>query len=149
MPFLYPVAVNCGDLTDPSNGAVNTSSGTTFNMNATYTCNTGYNLIGITPRTCQANETWSGSEPTCNRKFYISLDHCVHCCCGTSLSSLQLSPVKSSLLPPMEWSMNLETPLEAMPPTPVTLATLLMETLPGLVEVMECGVAVNQLVIVS
>ncbi|XP_064386426.1 latrophilin-like protein LAT-2 isoform X1 [Halichondria panicea] len=58
--------VNCGDLTDPTNGAVNTSSGTTFNMNATYTCNTGYNLIGITPRTCQAtNETWSGSEPTC------------------------------------------------------------------------------------
>ena len=70
MPFLYPVAVNCGDLTDPTNGAVNTSSGTTFNMNATYTCNTGYNLIGITPRTCQAtNETWSGSEPTCESTF--------------------------------------------------------------------------------
>ena len=82
-------------------------------------------------------------------RFHISLDHCVHCCYGTSLSSLQLSPVKSSLLPPMEWLMNLETPLEAMPPTPVTLVTLLMETLPGLVRVMDLGVAVNQLVIVS
>ena len=45
--------------------------------------------------------------------------------------------------------MNLEIPLEAMPPTPVTLATLSMETLPGLVGTMDLGVAVNQLVIVS
>ncbi len=32
---------------------------------ATYSCDTGYNLVGNTMRTCQANETWTGSDPTC------------------------------------------------------------------------------------
>ncbi|XP_064386127.1 sushi, von Willebrand factor type A, EGF and pentraxin domain-containing protein 1-like isoform X2 [Halichondria panicea] len=58
--------VDCGDLTDPTDGAVNTSSGTTFNMNATYSCNTGYNLNGTNARTCQADRMWSGSEPSCD-----------------------------------------------------------------------------------
>ncbi len=62
---VYFVAVDCGDLTDPSNGAVDTSSGTTFMMNATYICNTGYTLVGTVTRTCQANTMWSLTAPTC------------------------------------------------------------------------------------
>ena len=61
----YFIAVDCGDLTDPSNGAVDTSSGTTFMMTATYTCNTGYTFIGDMTRTCQANAMWSLTAPTC------------------------------------------------------------------------------------
>ena len=68
LPFPY-TAVDCGVLTDPSNGAVDTSSGTTFMMTATYTCNTGYTLTGDTTRTCGADGQWSSSAPTCNRKL--------------------------------------------------------------------------------
>ena len=62
------LAVDCGSLDAPSNGAVDTSSGTTFMMTATYTCNTGYTRSGGQTRICQANGDWSGSEPVCNRE---------------------------------------------------------------------------------
>ena len=63
--LVYFTAVDCGDLTAFSNGAVDTSSGTTFLMTATYTCNTGYTHIGTVTRTCQANAMWSLTAPTC------------------------------------------------------------------------------------
>ncbi|XP_064386180.1 sushi, von Willebrand factor type A, EGF and pentraxin domain-containing protein 1-like isoform X2 [Halichondria panicea] len=63
LPVCNPV--NCGDLTDPSNGAVDTSSGTTFMMTATYTCNTGYTLIGANTRTCGGDGQWTPDAPTC------------------------------------------------------------------------------------
>ncbi|CAH1271357.1 CSMD3 [Branchiostoma lanceolatum] len=56
-------AVQCPALTDPANGAV---SGTNFYGDvATFTCDPGYNLVGGSTRTCQADTTWSGSSPTC------------------------------------------------------------------------------------
>ena len=62
---MYTV-VNCGELGDPTNGAVNTSSGTTYLQTATYSCDAGYRLIGDVTRTCQlANGMWSSSEPAC------------------------------------------------------------------------------------
>ena len=63
--YFCRLAVNCGSLDAPFNGAVDTSSGTTFMMTATYTCNTGYTMVGAVTRTCQANATWSLSAPTC------------------------------------------------------------------------------------
>ncbi|XP_064386173.1 uncharacterized protein LOC135334783 [Halichondria panicea] len=57
--------VNCGSLNATANGAVDTSSGTTFMMTATYTCDTRYMLIGAMTRTCQANGMWNSSEPAC------------------------------------------------------------------------------------
>jgi len=62
--------VNCGTLPNPANGQVNTT-GTTLGQTATYSCNTGYNLIGGSTRTCQATGVWSGSAPTCDRMFFI------------------------------------------------------------------------------
>ncbi|XP_064386419.1 uncharacterized protein LOC135334961 isoform X2 [Halichondria panicea] len=59
------VAVDCGPLNPPSNGAVDTSSGTTFMMTATYTCNTGYNIVGSDTRTCGEDKTWTPDAPTC------------------------------------------------------------------------------------
>ena len=63
--FLSLTVVDCGNLTDPANGQVKHTSGTTFGENATYSCNTGYNLVGDMTRTCQATGNWSGSAPTC------------------------------------------------------------------------------------
>ena len=63
--FLSLTAVDCGNLTDPANGQVNHTAGTTYGQTATYSCNTGYHLVGDSPRTCQATGNWSGSEPTC------------------------------------------------------------------------------------
>ena len=57
--------MNCGTLTDPANGIVNHSAGTTFGQIATYSCNTGYNQVGDSIRTCQAEGDWSGNAPTC------------------------------------------------------------------------------------
>ena len=63
--FLILTALVCGNLTDPVNGSVNHTAGTTLGQTATYSCDTGYNLVGDSTRTCQAAGNWSGSAPTC------------------------------------------------------------------------------------
>ena len=70
--FLLTV-VDCGSLTDPDNGLVTRTAGTTFGQTATYSCNTGYNLVGDSIRTCQATGNWSGSAPTCEGIYVINL----------------------------------------------------------------------------
>ena len=62
--FLILTVVDCGNLTDPGNGSVTHAAGT-FGQAATYNCDTGYNLVGDSTRTCVATGNWSGSEPTC------------------------------------------------------------------------------------
>ena len=59
------LTVDCGTLTDPVNGQVNHTAGTTVGQTATYSCNTGYNLVGNSTRPCQATGNWSESAPTC------------------------------------------------------------------------------------
>ena len=68
---LLSIVVDCGALSDPTNGQVNTT-GTTFEQTATYSCNTGYTLVGDSTRTCQTTEKWSGSAPMCERMFVMS-----------------------------------------------------------------------------
>ena len=63
--FFILAVVDCGNLTTPANGSVTHTVRTTFNQTATYSCNTGYNLVGDSTRTCQADGEWSGSAPTC------------------------------------------------------------------------------------
>ena len=63
--FVILAVSDCGSLTDVVNGSVTHTSGTAFGGTATYSCNTGYNLVGDSTRTCQATGVWSGSAPTC------------------------------------------------------------------------------------
>ena len=63
--MLSHVAIDCGSLVDPANGAVSVS-GTTFNSTATYSCNTGYTLTGDDMRMCLETGFWSDSEPLCS-----------------------------------------------------------------------------------
>ena len=64
MTTLSPSAVNCGPLNNPTNGQVMVPA-TTFNSNATYSCNSAFKLNGAQTRTCQADRTWGNAEPTC------------------------------------------------------------------------------------
>ncbi len=93
-----PIAIDCGPLTI-ANGAVDTSSGTTFMMTATYTCNPGYTLVGAVTRTCQANTMWSLSAPTCT-----GMPRVVKCIEDTSCFH---SPVFSWA--PLQWNGDLLT----------------------------------------
>ncbi|XP_064401973.1 uncharacterized protein LOC135347821 isoform X2 [Halichondria panicea] len=56
--------VDCGALPNPANGQVVLFS-TVLGSTATYSCNTGFDLVGFTTRFCQADSTWSGAEPSC------------------------------------------------------------------------------------
>ena len=70
--FLSLTAVDCGDLTDPANGRVDHTAGTSLGQTGIYSCNTGYNLVGDDTRTCQATGNWSGSAPTCEGVLLLS-----------------------------------------------------------------------------
>ena len=58
--------VQCSTLPDPSNGRVN-QQGNRPGDRASYTCNSGYELVGQSTRTCQNNGEWSGDAPTCTQ----------------------------------------------------------------------------------
>ena len=62
--------VDCGTLADPANGRARHTAGTTFGQTATYSCNTGYNLVGVNTRACEATGVWSGSTPTCEGRTH-------------------------------------------------------------------------------
>ncbi|XP_033098555.1 CUB and sushi domain-containing protein 3-like [Anneissia japonica] len=55
---------DCSNLDNIENG-MTFYTGTTFGMNATYTCDIGYNINGEMIRICEATGLWSGSPPTC------------------------------------------------------------------------------------
>ena len=57
----------CPDLDPPTGGNIETT-GTNFWDTATYTCDSGFNLVGVATRTCQANGAWSGTPPFCSRE---------------------------------------------------------------------------------
>ena len=59
----------CGNLSDPENGIVEIDE--SFSL-ATYSCNSGYQLVGNTTRVCLSSGEWSDSEPVCQCKFSIS-----------------------------------------------------------------------------
>ena len=44
-----------------------------FNSTVTYSCRTtGYEISGSAVRTCQANGTYSGMQPTCTRESLLT-----------------------------------------------------------------------------
>ena len=60
--------IECEDLPNPENGQV-TLSGTTPGSTATYICNNGFMLQGVSSRNCMDDGEWSGEAPTCVRKY--------------------------------------------------------------------------------
>jgi len=68
--------VDCGDPGLPLNAA-RVLTGTTFSSRVTYTCSVNFMLSGEETRVCQADGTWSGILPTCERMFEHTM--CVWC----------------------------------------------------------------------
>ena len=59
------IAVDCGPLASPADGAVDLSDGTLFDSVASYSCQDDHVLVGEANRTCTSNGSWSGEEPMC------------------------------------------------------------------------------------
>ena len=66
-PPVLPSVVMCLPLMEPGNGQVVHQS-LNYGSTATYNCNPGYTLEGEEMRVCLVNASWSGSEPSCQRK---------------------------------------------------------------------------------
>ena len=75
-----PTVIECPALADLTNGAVVYASDMTdpydFGTTATYSCNSGYSLVGDEVRTCGGDGSsitgeWDLSEPTCERMLAI------------------------------------------------------------------------------
>ena len=70
------VVSDCGDPGTPDNG--NTIGDSfTFGSIINHTCNEGYIINGPPQRECLANQSWSGTLPTCDSKFIkiLALKH--------------------------------------------------------------------------
>ena len=63
------VIVHCQNLTRPNNGMINCSLGDdevpSYEDTCSFTCNTGYELIGNDTTFCQSDGSWSGSNTLC------------------------------------------------------------------------------------
>ena len=66
--------VDCGPLSNPEKGLVDTSSGTTYNSVAFYTCIEGYVLVGESERRCGSDGLWTPTAPSCVRKSLYTMD---------------------------------------------------------------------------
>ena len=56
------LSADCGPLATLINGQVREEG-----LEAIYTCNLGYSLVGDSIRSCLSNKTWSSSAPICMR----------------------------------------------------------------------------------
>ena len=66
--FDYCLGVQCPALTSPANGRVSVPS-RLVNRGASYSCLSGYSLIGTPTRTCQSSGSWSGQQPRCKLRI--------------------------------------------------------------------------------
>lgn len=62
----FSVAITCPPLSKPENGA--RFGKNLFGSSIKYYCYDGYKLVGSEERMCSENQTWTGTEPRCERK---------------------------------------------------------------------------------
>ena len=89
--------MDCSTLSSPANGQVNHTAGTTFGQTVTYSCDTGYNLVGDSTHTCQANGMWSGSEPTCQGRLLLE-PVCYVCTCTQTRTNVSYNLITQPII---------------------------------------------------
>ena len=70
------IVITCFDLSSLVNGNVHyggagSPGSRPVDTVVTYNCNTGFTLTGGSTRTCGSDGMWSGSAPTCQRKWNV------------------------------------------------------------------------------
>ncbi len=63
--FIHCLGIRCEQLADPANGRVGISGDNTPGSVATYSCNQGFRLEGVTVRSCDSDGTYGGEAPVC------------------------------------------------------------------------------------
>ena len=66
------LVVSCGDPGIPDNG-VRYGDTFTYQSRVVMECEPQYRLVGDQIRTCQADGTWSGTQPICERKYSYNI----------------------------------------------------------------------------
>ena len=141
--FLHSIGLKCAPPPDPANGRVSIT-GTIYGQTATYSCNTGYDLVGNSTRVCQATGVWSGSAPTCQGTLLLSsTKYQVRYVYMMYSSFQQLWTVALCLTQSMGKLTPLEQHMDRQPPTVVMQATDWWETVLALVKLQECGLGVH------
>ena len=64
--------LQCPELSAPENGKVHVE-GRNPGDRADYSCNDGYQLVGVAWRRCQTNGKWTGEAPTCRSMYKFSV----------------------------------------------------------------------------
>ena len=64
--------VDCGVLSTPGGGQ-QTTTGSALGDTASFTCALGFDLGGSAARTCQIDDSWSGSDTTCACKLLFDI----------------------------------------------------------------------------
>lgn len=65
--------VMCPTLPNPTNGAVEYNPGTSYQSEARFSCDNGYQLNDDSSLICEASGAWSGSSPVCESKHKQNL----------------------------------------------------------------------------
>ena len=69
------IDIQCYNLSEPANGEITSCSSGRVCVGyegdtCSFTCNTGYELIGSDTRTCQSDGSWNGSDIKCSRSMF-------------------------------------------------------------------------------
>nr|XP_018671091.1 sushi, von Willebrand factor type A, EGF and pentraxin domain-containing protein 1 [Ciona intestinalis] len=59
--------IRCPSTLPPHDGAISCNDTNRYESTCQYTCNEGYNMVGVATLLCQADRTWSAPSPTCQR----------------------------------------------------------------------------------
>ena len=74
-------STTCTRLSSPPGGAVTfSSSSLSSGTIATYTCYSGYSLVGSSSRICLSSGSWNGSQPYCQRQGVWGMSYVVGFC---------------------------------------------------------------------
>ena len=80
-------------------------SGTTIGSVASYSCDDGYVIDGLSTRICQDQQTWSGSEPQCRSKHSMTLSF-IHLFIYSSIHPFTHLYIHPSIYPSIHASMH-------------------------------------------